>query len=442
MRRGSHPGFRDTSVSFPRPAWPRRSPPARARCRRRSAGRGDGAVNLEAIRPRAAPASAPSAGGSGSSRRTVRPSRRRIPSRMRWQPATTARAIVSWNRAGDLGRRPTPPRGPRPSPGSSDGRSTTNGSCGELERIGFGQIQRQGLELDRRLALVADGAARSRTGRPPRRTSGPRPVARTEPSRQLRHPRSLERSDGPEQRLLRTPASRSAASARRHGSRIAASPPARASGGGGPDARSRQSATRNSPPQSSPAGPQPVPSNATPIAGPGGPAVLGQAGGDVRVVVLDGDAGQAAGQRPARRRVVGVEIVRHGRRRHSEKPRQLLDDLLEEPAGLEAVEVADVRRRGTPRPPRARQTVFLSCGADGQQRRAFERQGDSPRATKPRARRTGCGLAGDDAHHRVVRAGVDLAVVREEGVGDARRVARAPPRRPGRWAPPSGCRWS
>ena len=82
---------------------------------------------------------------------------------------------------------------------------------------------------------------------------------------------------------------------------MAASPPGSASGRRWPRrTKPARSASRNSPPQSAPSGPRPVPSKATPSAGPGA-AVLGQAGRDVGVVVLDGE--QAAGRSACAQRV-------------------------------------------------------------------------------------------------------------------------------------------
>ena len=149
-------------------------------------------------------------------------------------------------------------------------------------------------------------------------------------------------------------------------------------------------------------------------------AGIDQARDHVRVVVLDGDARQTAGQRPSRRGVVGVEIVGHRRRRHAEEPRHLLDHLLEVRASLESVEVAHVRpEERLVRPDEAHRVLELR--ADGHQRRSLERKGDSLRDVPPRATDR-LRLASDDSHHRVVRTGVDLAVVREEAIGDARQA--------------------
>ena len=123
-------------------------------------------------------------------------------------------------------------------------------------------------------------------------------------------------------------ASCSHAHAIRHGWRTACSPPGSRTGHSAP-ARSkpRRSPTRSSPPHTVPSGPSPVPSKIAPTAGPGH-AVLGQARGQMRVVVLHADVlGVLALERVLRRQVVRVQVVRDQLGLDGEHPLEVRDPL-------------------------------------------------------------------------------------------------------------------
>ena len=196
---------------------------------------------------------------------------------------------------------------------------------------------------------------------------------------------------------------------------MAASPPGSASSRRWPQrVKPARSASRSSPPQMPPSLPRPVPSKATPRAGPGR-AVLGQAGGDVGVVVLDGEPGEPARLGPAGGSIVGVQVVGDRQRRPVEQALQLADGLLEPAEGGEVVEVAQVLRDD-------RLAAFgqadgdLHLGADrqhgGPTHGQLDRLGRVPAAPAQRARRPR-----HDAHDRVVHPGVDGPIVEQEAVG-------------------------
>ncbi len=73
-----------------------------------------------------------------------------------------------------------------------------------------------------------------------------------------------------------------------------------------------------------------------------GVAILGEARGDVSVVMLHGDRAEAAALGPLGRGVSRVEIVRDGLGDDAEQMAQLRDELLEEGAAVDRGEVADV----------------------------------------------------------------------------------------------------
>ena len=79
-----------------------------------------------------------------------------------------------------------------------------------------------------------------------------------------------------------------------------------------------------------------------------GLAVLGQAGGEVSVVVLDRDALDAlAGERVGGRQVVGMQVVGDDLGRDREQRLEVRDAGLERAERLDVLEVADVVARPT-----------------------------------------------------------------------------------------------
>ena len=272
-------------------------------------------------RPPAPAAAASTSKPSRSSNASARSARRRLAkqppasatsagpplARARWHAARMIWAMVSWKRAAITGTG-RPARRSAASAATVPRRSTTKGAApaglradGRREREGKAAVQAgrgARLQLAGRLPVVADLAAPGRTGPRRRRTSGPprwragRGAAVPQQPFQLR-PGAGTRHRAPADRGAR-PRRATPPAARRQGSRMAASPPGRASGHRWPRrTKPSRSASRISPPQICWSGPRPVPSKATPSAGPGA-AVLGQAGGDVGVVVLHGQQRQPA----------------------------------------------------------------------------------------------------------------------------------------------------
>ena len=192
--------------------------------------------------------------------------------------------------------------------------------------------------------------------------------------------------------------------------------------------RSPQSPTRNSPPQMVPSAPYPVPSKQTPMAGPRS-TVLGEAAGEVGMVVLDRQARAARSARPsgsrrspdagrARRAAAGCRTAPHsaGSNRRtraapaqwSRSPRWWLRNARRAVAQRERrLELAAHRERRL-----------------GERQRQGDGQGRVAARAAQRQRR-----AVEDAHHRVVAAGADR---RGRAAGRSRRCRRAAPahRRP------------
>ncbi len=158
-----------------------------------------------------------------------------------------------------------------------------------------------------------------------------------------------------------------------------------------------------------------------------GVLVVGQAGGDVGVVVLHADCLDVSrlGQRPGERRraEVRVQVVGHHLRTHGEQPAQVLDALLEGHEGLVVLQVAEVLGDHGP---------VVSADADralqrrpARQRVAGETAGDAHRARGVAARPAHHDLAiVDHAGHRVVDPHVDGPVVGAEPVGDVAQARR------------------
>ena len=193
-----------------------------------------------------------------------------------------------------------------------------------MTSIGYASAARRGrgrLQLGRGLTLVADAgvsphsAATASNSRPALVVSGlvdagrdqladpvPAPALdlRGEPFRQ---PRAFVVECRRPAR--RTPSATALAPRRR--------PRGAAPGAGSPPARiAPRPPTRSSPPHTVPSGPYPLPSKIAPTAGPGS-AVLGQAGGEVGVVMLHRDAARPP-RDPARRRSRGSPGAGRGRR--------------------------------------------------------------------------------------------------------------------------------
>jgi hypothetical protein len=147
-------------------------------------------------------------------------------------------------------------------------------------------------------------------------------------------------------------------------------------------------------------------------------AVVGQAGREVGVVVLDRDALDAlARERVCGRGVVGLQVVRHHLGGDREQPLQVPHALLVRRERLGGSEVADVV--GDPGAPPAREAerapVLGAAGqhlAAGRQRQCEHARHGAAR-TAQRQRPAAC-----HAQHRVIDAGLDRPVMLQDQVGD------------------------
>ena len=165
--------------------------------------------------------------------------------------------------------------------------------------------------------------------------------------------------------------------------------------------------------------------------------VLGEAGGEVGVVVLDGDEAEAPRARrgedrgrqrplrlvprrgaagPAGREVVGVEVVRDGDRLGLPEAEEVGDDALERGERLGRLEVADVLREDD-LAPEAEADDVLQVRADGEDGGSFAATGTGSGA-KPRARRRSWSSSPVEPADAVVGVPLDGAVVDEEEVGE------------------------
>ena len=146
--------------------------------------------------------------------------------------------------------------------------------------------------------------------------------------------------------------------------------------------------------------------------------MLGEAGGEMRVVVLNPrQANALALLRIRGRAVVGMQIVGHDGGIDGEQPLEVRDPLCVGAHGLGVAEVADV----VPDPgaaPACHAGRALELRATGQDRLgAGDRHRQALRDVAPRAPQQ-LRASTHDTGDRVVRAHVDRAVVDEEGVGD------------------------
>ena len=149
-------------------------------------------------------------------------------------------------------------------------------------------------------------------------------------------------------------------------------------------------------------------------------AVLGQAGREVGVVVLDPEGLDAlALERLARGEVVRMQIVGDHGRLDAEQALEVGHPLAERAQGLPIAQVADVvAHPGSTSLGQAEGVLELR--AAGQQRRSLQRKGQrsghEPARAAEHQRRA---AAGDRAQHRVIGAGLDRPVVGEHDVRDA-----------------------
>ena len=215
-------------------------------------------------------------------------------------------------------------------------------------------------------------------------------------------------------------ASSSAASAMRQTSRIASSLPASGSGPQRGEALEAAGVARAAARRPRPCRRcrSPVPSQARPRTGPSSPCSAIALATWAWWCCTPTFTGSAARERVARREVVRVQVVGDHLGPDAEEALQPLDLLLERAAGLEVVEVADVR----PEPglvARGEAERVLEVGAAGEHRpRDRPAQRHRPRDVAARAAEDHRPPR-DHARHRVVAAVLDLAVVGEEEVGDA-----------------------
>ncbi len=147
-------------------------------------------------------------------------------------------------------------------------------------------------------------------------------------------------------------------------------------------------------------------------------AVFGQAGGQVGVVVLHRQPRQIATRfGVAGRGVVGMEIVGDQLRGDAEDLLQVVDGSGEGILDLGVLQIADVLAQISAIALGEADGV-LQLGAEGQHLRLRPGEEDAPRHVAPGATQQQR-LTGHDPGDRIVAAGVDRAVVTEDGVGDA-----------------------
>src|SRR5438132_11629222 len=151
----------------------------------------------------------------------------------------------------------------------------------------------------------------------------------------------------------------------------------------------------------------------------GGPPhdVLGQAAGEVRVVVLHGDPGQGLLFSPAGRRVVGVQVVDEMPRLDAAQFAVPRDRLLPCAQRVRMIQVAQVMAEERAAPLAEREHRFELTAE--RERRLAQRRGQGRRhrrvaARPPRRQRP----PADEADHGVAAARVDGPVVHAEEVGD------------------------
>jgi len=146
--------------------------------------------------------------------------------------------------------------------------------------------------------------------------------------------------------------------------------------------------------------------------------MFGHAAGDVGVVMLDADAAEIVEfERELGAEIAGVQIVRDGSGRGVKETRHALEGFLEEAEGFEVLEVAEMLAGDGESCAGEAEGVFLL--------RTTGQNFGFAAAEKDRLGGVAAGaaeehaLAGDDADHGVVDAGVDAAIVVGESVGDS-----------------------
>src|SRR5207342_2028870 len=147
-------------------------------------------------------------------------------------------------------------------------------------------------------------------------------------------------------------------------------------------------------------------------------AVVGQAGGDVRVVVLDAFGGQVQLERVLGGQVLRVQVVRHDLRVDVEQPAEVLDALGERAQRLGVLQVPDVLRdKGVAPPGQAERVLQLgSAGQHGPREPGGDGEGLGDVAAGAAEQHR---AAAEAPGHRVVGPDVDGPVVGQERVGDA-----------------------
>ena len=168
-------------------------------------------------------------------------------------------------------------------------------------------------------------------------------------------------------------------------------------------------------------------------------AVLGQAGHDVGVMVLDGQARQPALLREPGGEVVGMAVMDDQSGLDSEQAGQVGNVLDIPPARTRRVQVADVLAEEELASPRQRDRR-LQVPSGRQQRRRLDRQLDpdgGQAAADPERNRP----AADDPHDAVVRMAEDPSIVQDEARRRSGPARPGPPRSRRASARRSGCRW-
>ena len=150
--------------------------------------------------------------------------------------------------------------------------------------------------------------------------------------------------------------------------------------------------------------------------------MLGKAGEDMRVVMLDREDGQAELMGNRRRIVARMEVAGDDLRRDLEQGGEEVHAVFEREHRAQIAHVADIGR-GVEKLPRAERKAVLELAADGEHLSALSAScgGDEEgQRRKPAAAADEVGMARVPVHDAVVRAQADAPVVREDEIRHGR----------------------
>ncbi len=153
--------------------------------------------------------------------------------------------------------------------------------------------------------------------------------------------------------------------------------------------------------------------------------MFGHAGGDVGVMMLDGDEGQVAFRGPLfgpfGGEVAGVQVVDDGLGLDLEGAHEVVEGLAEEVEAGEVFKIAEVLALIGEAAAGEGEDIF-EMAADGEERRGVERKRDGKR-NKAAGAADELRSAVDDGGDGVVATLKDFAIVEEEGVGDGGKAS-------------------